>query len=67
MLVIHGGQDFRTSLEQGLQLFTALQQQNVPSKFLYFPDEGHFVQKPLNAKLWWTTVLDWIAEHLNAE
>ena len=59
-LVIHGAQDFRIPLEQGLQMFTALQRQNVPSKLLYFPDEGHFIEKPQNARLWWNTVLNWI-------
>ncbi len=59
-LVIQGEQDFRVPPEQGLQMFTALQRQNVPSKLLYFPDEGHFVTKPQNARLWWKTVLDWI-------
>lgn len=59
-LVIHGGQDFRVPVDQGLQMFTACQRQNIPSKLLYFPDEGHFIQKPKNATLWWDTVLDWI-------
>jgi dipeptidyl aminopeptidase/acylaminoacyl peptidase len=66
-LVIHGQQDFRTPLEQGLQLFTALQRNNVPSKFLYFPDEGHLVLKPQNAILWWNTVLDWIDQWIERE
>jgi dipeptidyl aminopeptidase/acylaminoacyl peptidase len=60
MLVIHGQNDFRTSLEQGLQMFTALQRNGVPSRFLYFPDEGHLVLKPRNSRLWYNTVLDWI-------
>ncbi len=59
-LVIHGQQDFRVPVEQGLQMFTALQRQNVPSELLYFPDEGHFINKPQNAHLWWNTVLGWI-------
>jgi dipeptidyl aminopeptidase/acylaminoacyl peptidase len=63
-LVIHSQNDFRVPLEQGLQLFTSLQRMNVPSKFLYFPDEDHFVTKPQNAELWWTTVLDWLATYL---
>jgi hypothetical protein len=42
-----------------LQLFTALQLLNVPSKFLYFPDEGHWVLKPQNSRLWYDTVGDW--------
>ncbi|NQT25745.1 S9 family peptidase [candidate division KSB1 bacterium] len=60
MLVVHGEQDFRVPIEQGLQMFTALQRMHVPSRFLYFGDEGHFVNKPQNAQIWWQTVLDWI-------
>lgn len=63
-LVIHSQNDFRVPLEQGLQFFTALQRMNVPSKFLYFPDEDHFVQKPQNAELWWKTVLEWLGLYL---
>jgi dipeptidyl aminopeptidase/acylaminoacyl peptidase len=36
----------------------------VPSRLLYFPDEDHFIQKPLNAELWWKTVLDWLDRYL---
>lgn len=63
-LVIHGERDYRVPLEQGLQLFTSLQRMNVPSKLLVFPDEDHFVSKPLNAELWWKTILDWLASYL---
>lgn len=63
-LVIHSANDFRVPLCQGLQLFTALQRQQVPSRFLYFPDEDHFVQKPRNAELWWKTVLEWLTDYL---
>ena len=59
VLIVHGAYDFRVSEEQAFQLFTSLQRLGVESKFLYFPDETHFVAKPLNAKLWWSTVLDW--------
>ena len=51
-LVVHSQNDFRVPLDQGLQLFTSLQRMNVPSKFLYFPDEDHFVTKPQNAEMW---------------
>lgn len=61
-LVIHGQQDFRVPVEQGMQMFTALQRYGVPSKFLYFPDEGHFITKPRNARLWWNTIFDWLEE-----
>ncbi|MEE9269698.1 MAG: S9 family peptidase [Candidatus Krumholzibacteria bacterium] len=64
MLVIHGGKDYRVDLSEGLQLFTALQRKGVPSKLLYFPDEGHWVLKPHNAELWWRTVHEWLAEWL---
>ena len=63
-LVVHGAQDFRVPFEEGLQFFTALQRRGVPSKLLYFPDEGHFVLKPQNAELWWKTLQEWFAEYL---
>jgi dipeptidyl aminopeptidase/acylaminoacyl peptidase len=62
MLIIHGGHDYRVPLDEAMQAFTAMQRQGVPSRFLYFPDESHFVQKPLNAQLWWKQVHDWIAK-----
>jgi dipeptidyl aminopeptidase/acylaminoacyl peptidase len=62
-LVIHGQQDYRLDVSEGFQLFTALQRQGVKSKMLYFPDEYHFVVKPLNVELWYNTVLDWIDEN----
>ena len=54
--MIHGELDFRVPYTQGLQLFTALQMQKVPSKLLLFPDEGHWVLKPQNSLLWYKTV-----------
>jgi dipeptidyl aminopeptidase/acylaminoacyl peptidase len=61
-LVIHGEQDFRVPYTQGLQLFTALQLEKVPSKLLLFPDEGHWIMKPQNALLWYNSFLEWIGE-----
>jgi dipeptidyl aminopeptidase/acylaminoacyl peptidase len=58
-LVVHGELDFRVPYEQGLELFTALQMQKVPSKLLIFPDEGHWVLKPQNSVLWYKTFIDW--------
>lgn len=63
MLIVHGGNDFRVPEGQAMELFTALQLMNVESKFLYFPDETHFVQKAQNARLWWNTVFDWFNQH----
>jgi dipeptidyl aminopeptidase/acylaminoacyl peptidase len=59
-LVIHGEQDFRVPYTQGLELFTALQLQKIPSKLLLFPDEGHWVLKPQNSLLWYKTFIDWL-------
>jgi dipeptidyl aminopeptidase/acylaminoacyl peptidase len=59
-LVIHGQLDYRLDLSQGLELFTTLQRLGVPSKMLYFPDEGHWVLKPQNSQLWYKTVNDWV-------
>jgi dipeptidyl aminopeptidase/acylaminoacyl peptidase len=62
MLIVHGALDYRVPLAEGMQAFTAMQRQGVPSRLLVFPDEGHFVLKPQNARLWWETVHGWIAE-----
>jgi dipeptidyl aminopeptidase/acylaminoacyl peptidase len=61
-LVIHGEQDYRVPVGQGLQLFTALQMKKVPSKLLLFPDEGHWILKPQNSVVWHKNFLDWITE-----
>jgi dipeptidyl aminopeptidase/acylaminoacyl peptidase len=59
-LVIHGQNDYRLDVSEGFQLFTTLQRLQVPSKMLYFPDEGHWVLKPQNSQLWYKTVNDWV-------
>jgi dipeptidyl aminopeptidase/acylaminoacyl peptidase len=61
-LVMHGELDYRVPVGQGMQLFTALQMQKVPSKMVLFPDEGHWVLKPQNSLLWYKSVLDWVGE-----
>ena len=60
MLVVHGQLDYRLDVSEGFQLFTYLQLKKVPSKMLYFPDEGHWVLKPQNSQLWYKTVSDWV-------
>lgn len=60
MLVIHGALDYRVVLTQGLATFTALQRQGIPSRFLYFPDENHWILQPHNSILWHETVLGWL-------
>jgi dipeptidyl aminopeptidase/acylaminoacyl peptidase len=65
-LVIHGQLDYRLDVSEGYQLFTTLQRLKVPSKMLYFPDEGHWVLKPQNARLWYKTVNDWVDQWTKA-
>jgi dipeptidyl aminopeptidase/acylaminoacyl peptidase len=64
ILIIHGELDFRVPFGDGLQLYTAVQRKGIDSKFLSFPDEGHWVLKPQNSNLWYHTVLDWIDKYL---
>ena len=59
-LVIHSQLDYRLDVSQGFDLFTTLQRMGVPSKMLYFPDEGHWILKPQNSQLWYKTVNDWV-------
>ncbi len=64
MLVTHGGLDYRVPYSQGLAAFTALQRRGVPSQFLFFPDENHWVLKPLNSLQWHQTVFEWLDQYL---
>jgi len=63
-LVVTSEKDYRVPFGQGLQLFTALQVRGVPSKLLTFPDEGHWVLKPGNSRVWHAFVMDWLASYL---
>jgi dipeptidyl aminopeptidase/acylaminoacyl peptidase len=63
-LVVHSQLDYRLDISEGFQLFTTLQRLKVPSKMLYFPDEGHWVLKPQNSQLWYKTVNDWVDSYL---
>jgi dipeptidyl aminopeptidase/acylaminoacyl peptidase len=58
-LIIHSQKDYRLDVSQGFELYTALERRGVPARFLYFPDEGHWVLKPQNSQLWYETVADW--------
>lgn len=59
-LIVHGGRDFRLSPAQGISAFTALQRRHVPSRLLFFPDEGHWVLDPRNSLQWHEQVLGWL-------
>src|SRR5436190_7292824 len=65
MLIVHSQLDYRVDLSEGYQAFTAAKRMGVDAKFLYFPDEGHWVLRPRNRRIWWGTVLDWLEVHLN--
>lgn len=64
-LVVVGEMDYRVPYTEGLSLFTALQRQGVPSRLIDFPDEGHWIGKPQNQRLWWSEVLGWFTKYLN--
>ena len=64
MLVIHGALDYRVPYSQGLATFTALQSRGIESRFLFFPDENHWILKPANSQQWHEEVLRWLDQHL---
>ncbi|KAJ2718628.1 dipeptidylpeptidase [Coemansia sp. D1744] len=61
-LVIHSEKDYRLVVSEGLSTFTALRRQGVPARFVYFPDENHWVLKPANSLRWHREVLGWITQ-----
>ncbi len=63
-LVIHGALDFRVPDAQGLGMFTSLQRRGVPSRYVWFPDEGHWIAKPANRVVWWHEVHAWLEKYL---
>jgi dipeptidyl aminopeptidase/acylaminoacyl peptidase len=62
-LVTQGEIDYRVPIGQGQQLFTALQENKIPSKLVLFPDEGHWILKPQNSQFWYATVIDWLTQY----
>ncbi|MFE4857140.1 prolyl oligopeptidase family serine peptidase [Streptomyces sp. NPDC056670] len=67
MLVVHGARDYRVPVGQGMALFQDLQRCEVPAKFLYFPDESHWVLAPNHARLWYATLLNFLDHHVLGE
>jgi dipeptidyl aminopeptidase/acylaminoacyl peptidase len=63
-LVITNELDYRVPVDQGIQLFTALRRNGVPSQMLIFPDEGHWVLKALNSRAWHEAVFGWIKKYI---
>jgi dipeptidyl aminopeptidase/acylaminoacyl peptidase len=64
MLIIHNDLDFRVPISEGIQVFTTLQRLGVPSRFINFPDEGHWVLKPRNSQYWHREVFGWLKKHV---
>jgi dipeptidyl aminopeptidase/acylaminoacyl peptidase len=64
MLIVHNQLDMRIPVEQGIAAFTALQRKGIESKYLYFPNENHWVLKPQNSVEWHDTVNAWLKAHL---
>jgi dipeptidyl aminopeptidase/acylaminoacyl peptidase len=66
-LVLNGELDYRVPYTEGLSMFTSLQRQNIPSRLVVFPDEGHWIAKPQNQRLWWGEVQGWLSKYLAAK
>lgn len=64
ILVIHSEKDFRVPIGEGIQAFQAAQLQDIPSRFLYFPNEGHWILQPQNGILWHREFFDWLDKYL---
>ncbi|WP_203580127.1 S9 family peptidase [Microbacterium hibisci] len=73
LLVIHGDKDYRVPIGEGLRLWSELAEHHadeegrMPHRFLYFPDENHWVLKPQHAVIWYETVFAFLAEHVRGE
>ena len=64
MLVIHGNKDYRVPVGEALRLWWDLSRHGAQAKFLYFPDENHWILSPGNARIWYETVFAFLAEHV---
>ncbi|HEY2077919.1 MAG TPA: prolyl oligopeptidase family serine peptidase [Streptosporangiaceae bacterium] len=67
MLIIHGDKDYRVPVGEALRLWWDLLFRSVQARFLYFPDENHWVLKPGDVQVWYSTVLAFLAEHVLGE
>jgi dipeptidyl aminopeptidase/acylaminoacyl peptidase len=63
-LVIHGQLDLRVPINHGIELFNTLQKQNVPSRFIYYPNENHWILRPQNSLFWYKEVRRWIESYV---
>lgn len=67
LLVIHNEKDYRVPIGEGMQAFQAAQLRGIPSEFLYFPDEGHWMSQPQNSVLWQRSFFGWMDKYLKAK
>ncbi|WP_322411341.1 S9 family peptidase [Microbacterium invictum] len=73
VLVVHGDRDYRVPIGEGLRLWSDLAEHHadaegrMPHRFLYFPDENHWILKPQHAVVWYETVFAFLAEHVLGE
>jgi dipeptidyl aminopeptidase/acylaminoacyl peptidase len=67
MLVIHGDKDYRVPVGEALRLWWDLSRYGLEAKFLYFPDENHWILTPGNARIWYETVFAFLAQHVLGE
>jgi dipeptidyl aminopeptidase/acylaminoacyl peptidase len=65
-LVMHGEKDFRVPLTQGMEYYNTLRLKGVPTRFVYFPDENHWILKPQNSRLWHREFFAWLDKHVGS-
>jgi dipeptidyl aminopeptidase/acylaminoacyl peptidase len=64
--VIHGERDYRVVVTQGLELYGLLKARGVEARLVYYPDEGHWIQKPQNSLHWYGEFLGWLERYLTS-
>jgi len=67
IMIIHGEKDYRIVYSQGMSAFNAAQLRGIPSKYLHFPTENHWVLQPQNAVLWQREFFSWLDKWLKEE
>ena len=65
-LVMHGEKDYRVPVTQGMEYYNTLRIKGVPTRFVYFPDENHWVMKPQNSRLWHREFFAWLEKHVGS-
>ena len=66
-LVVHGELDYRVVVTQGLTLFGILKHMGVDARLIYYPDEGHWIEKPRNSVHWYGELMAWLDRYLESQ